>query len=623
MTDELTKTLLLEEVASRDAVAGALFASITGDVPLVQALLDTNALSAEMLARYLSRSEAPQLRQVVPLVEVVEKLPPGLCARLLALPVRRDAITGTIDVVVADATDPHPAREIAFHTGAPVRLVRATVAAIEDALHRLRTHSLPAPPTRADGTAPSTTFHADAHAALHARSAESAGPISGFTPGRPLGWGAPDAFTAAAMAADDERLYDSRPRGSVGPSSRTFRGNTLPPADPALRIPGSRVMLEALSAEALRPSRVPSSQRQAHVLPGLATAAASRPSVTPPWGTEVHAPAPVAAPPPSAANAGKSEPPRSGLGSEIPIPLTRRTFAAVSGGTQRPPPFVDPRDPLGEGYAVDAANFRQIVEVNERSRFIDATTQGTMADVPYANGSTRPVGESTSSASASFESTDGLSKGAANAIANTAPSNAPPPRASMNPGAGFAGVAIGAGSFIPGPPPLPAIGPFNAFAAQVALSDIGGILAALRAAGSRDEVLELVLTGARMVAHRVGIFVVKRGGYLGWACTAEFGERTSLQAILIPLESPSIFDEAVRDGIYLGPLRHDETHAALLHVMRGASRDVAAVPIRVSGKTAVVILADELGDTMLATRRLEELARAAGEAFARIVRMRR
>ena len=41
------------------------------------------------------------------------------------------------------------------------------------------------------------------------------------------------------------------------------------------------------------------------------------------------------------------------------------------------------------------------------------------------------------------------------------------------------------------------------------------------------------------------------------------------------------------------------------------------------GKTAVIVMADELGDTMLATRRLEELARAAGDAFARIVRMRR
>jgi hypothetical protein len=57
--------------------------------------------------------------------------------------------------------------------------------------------------------------------------------------------------------------------------------------------------------------------------------------------------------------------------------------------------------------------------------------------------------------------------------------------------------------------------------------------------------------------------------------------------------------------------------------MRGATRDVAAVPIRVVGKTAVIILADELGDTMIGTRRLEEIARSAGDAFARIVKTRR
>lgn len=591
VADELTKALLLEEVASRDAVGAALFASVTGDVPLVRALVDTNALSAPMLARYLARSAAPQLRQVVPLVEVIERLPAGLCARLLALPVRRDAITGTVDVVVADASDQHPAREIAFHIGAPVRLVRASVEVIEEALHRLRTHSLPPPPR-----APAGVSDSFGSASTEVRTAS---------------------YPLASVGPDDDRLYDSRPRGSVGPSSRTFRGNTLPPADPALRAPGSRsLMFDAVSTEALRPSRVPTSQRQAHVLPGLSQGSV-RPSVTPPWGTEVHA-QPVPAPP---APAAKSEPPRSGLGSEIPIPLTRRTFAAVSGGTQRPPPFIDPRDPLGEGYAVDAANFRQIVEVNERSRVYDGTTPTSATSEPRANG-THGSSESIRSSSNGAGVVDGLSKGAANAIANTPPTNAPPPRVSTNPGASTAGLSAAA-SFIPGPPPLPAVGPFNAFAAQVALSDIGGILAALRAAGSRDEVLELVLTGARMVAHRVGIFVVKRGGYLGWACTAEFGDRTSLQAILIPLESPSIFDEAVRDGLYLGPLHHDEAHAALLHVMRGASRDVAAVPIRVSGKTAVVVLADELGDTMLATRRLEELARAAGDAFARIVRMRR
>jgi len=505
VTDELTKALLLEEVASQDVIAEALLASVTGGLPFVQVLAESREVSVDVLARYLARAEAPFLRQVAPLVELVEELPPGLCATLLALPVRRDAITGTVDVVVVDAADPHPAKEIAFHLGAPVRLVRAPLAAIAEALRRLR--GSPAPPA----------------------------------------------------ARGEEHLYDSRPRSgalhAAAPGDNAvspFKGRTAPLPEPGLRITSSQAMLDALSSAALRPSRLPSSERQAHVMPS-ASYAQRRPSVTPPWGTEVGAPTPES-----------EAPSRSGLGSEIPIPLVRRTYTAVSGGTQRPPPLVDPTNSLGEGYAVDASHFRQIVERSERSRNV-ADHGGT-----------------------SFG-----------------------PRASPVP------------SFIPGPPPLPGAGVYNASVAQIPFADVGGILAALRAAGARDEVLELMLTGARMVARKVALFVVKRSGYLGWACTPEFGERASLQSILVPLESTSVFEQAVRDGLYLGPLCHDEVHAALLHVMHGASRDVAVVPIRVSGKTAVVMLADELGDTMLASRRLEELARAAGEAFARIVRMRR
>lgn len=519
MPDELTKALLLEEAASEGAIAEALFASVTGGVPLVQALVEARAVTPEVLGRYLARTEAPYLRQVVPLVELVERLPPGLCARLLAIPVRRDAITGTVDVVVADAGDPHPAKEIAFHLGAPVRLVRSSAATIEEALRRLRSRSLP-PSARPDARDIRDT-------------------------------------------RDDERLYDSRPRAA--PAVSPFKGGTLPPPAPSLKLGYSsgHAALDAMTSEALRPSRLPMSERQAHVVPTAPNAhSASSPQrrsqPTPPWGTPVHN-ATIAS--------SASEHPTSGLGSEIPIPLTRRTFSAVSGGTQRPPPLVNPADSaLGEGYAVDAGHFRQIVEVNERMRSADP--------------------------------------GAAD-------------------GAGQGGRPMPVHSFIPGPPPMPGGGTFGAYAPQMPIAEIGGILAALRAAGSRDEVLELVLTGARIVALKVALFVVKRGGYLGWACTPEFADRASLQSILVPLESPSVFDEAVRDGLYLGPIRHDDTHASLLHVMHGASRDVAVVPIRVSGKTAVVLMADELGDTMLATRRLEELSRAAGDAFARIVRMRR
>ena len=136
--DDLTKALLVEEVAAPRAVGEALFASVTGDVPLLQALVESGAADAETLGRYLARTEIPYLRQVVPVTELVARLPRGLCVRLLALPVRQDPITGTVDVAVCDPFDPHPPSGISFHLGAPVRVVRSSLAAIEEALRRVR-----------------------------------------------------------------------------------------------------------------------------------------------------------------------------------------------------------------------------------------------------------------------------------------------------------------------------------------------------------------------------------------------------------------------------------------------------------------------------------------------------
>jgi hypothetical protein len=54
--------------------------------------------------------------------------------------------------------------------------------------------------------------------------------------------------------------------------------------------------------------------------------------------------------------------------------------------------------------------------------------------------------------------------------------------------------------------------------------------------------------------------------------------------------------------------------------MHTATQDVAILAIRVGDRPAVLLVADELGDTLLATKRMEELARAAGEALLRILR---
>jgi hypothetical protein len=351
VTNELTRSLLLEEAAAPRAVGEALARSVNERVPLVTALLDARAASGEVMARHLARGAAPFLRQIAPALDVVDRLPPGLCERLLAVPVCADAITGTVDVVVADPADPHPAEEIAFHLGAPVCLLRAPLAAVQDALQRL------------------------------------------------------------------QRLR----------------------AAPAPRPP--------------------------------------------------------------------TEPPKSGYGSEIPIPLTRKTASPL----------------------------------------------------------------------ASLEAAQPL---------------------------------------IPGPPALPGT------RADVT-PDEGSILAALRTAASRDDVLDLLLEGARLIAPKVALFVVKKGAYVGWTGAPEIGGRSTLKDVVVPLDADSVFDRAVREELYVGALPDDEVHAPLLRALGSATREVAVVPVRVAGRTGVVIVGDELTDTTLGARRLEELARAAGDALARIVRARR
>lgn len=440
--DELIKALLREEVAAPRSVAEALLASVTGGIPLIQALLDVGAASPDLVERYFARADAPFLRQVVPALELVDRLPRDLCPRLLAIPVRQDAMTGTVDVAVVDPADPHPPAEIAFHLNAPTRIVRAPLSSIEDALRRLRMRC-----------------HEDDSV---------------------------DRFREAAAHAS----------GGSGPrrGGLVIETDSTPPQPP---------------------------------LPS--------PRLTPPWGSPVQ----------DLRGSPETEPPKSGSLSEIPIPLTRKTLG--------PPQLSYPRA-AEEGHESRTASLQAV------------TGRKIPSDVSSA---------------------------------------------------------LAVGVFIPGPPPVPGGGPFAAYAPQLPFPETGSDLAALRNAGTRDEILELVLTGARMVALKVAIFVVKKGAYRGWQATPEFAGRSALGSVVIALDASSIFDRSVREELYLGPVPHDDVHAPLHHVMRSPSRDVAAVPIRVSGKTAAIIVADELSDTMIGTRRLQELARAAGEAFGRVLRTRR
>ena len=137
MTFALARSLLLADAVTPAALAEALFLSATRGASLVRTLLAARAIDSLRLEQVLERGEAPYMRDIAPVASLVERLPPGLCDRLLAIPVRIDPRTGTVDVAVVDARDPHAAEEMAYWLKAPVRVVRTSTATMEAALVRI------------------------------------------------------------------------------------------------------------------------------------------------------------------------------------------------------------------------------------------------------------------------------------------------------------------------------------------------------------------------------------------------------------------------------------------------------------------------------------------------------
>src|SRR5262249_39819225 len=93
----------------------------------------------------------------------------------------------------------------------------------------------------------------------------------------------------------------------------------------------------------------------------------------------------------------------------------------------------------------------------------------------------------------------------------------------------------GVPSIIPGPPPITKRGPISG-AVSPSLTDVASTISALRVAYERDEILDLALMGARTVARKVALFVVKQRGLTGWTCSREFGNESLLQELTVPLD---------------------------------------------------------------------------------------
>jgi hypothetical protein len=172
--------------------------------------------------------------------------------------------------------------------------------------------------------------------------------------------------------------------------------------------------------------------------------------------------------------------------------------------------------------------------------------------------------------------------------------------------------------------PVTARGPYAENAPTAPFADVAGVLRAMREAPDRDHVVELLIEGLRPVARKVGIFVVKHGAFVGWACTPELADLDTLRALHVPLGAPTVLARALDAGApTLGRMDITGPNVTLSAAFRSAPGELAIAAIRIDGKPALVILVDDLGDTTFAMRRLEQLTRAASEALTRILLERR
>ncbi|NUO51235.1 MAG: hypothetical protein HOV80_20450 [Polyangiaceae bacterium] len=136
MTLDLARRLLASGAVTARDVEAALYLSVVRGVSLPRALVDRGVLGERALEEELSRKAGLPIRQVAPDPELVARLPRGLCRILGAVPLRTDA-SGIVDVAAVDSLDTHVASEFSFHLGVPVRLLRATMSGIEEAIRRL------------------------------------------------------------------------------------------------------------------------------------------------------------------------------------------------------------------------------------------------------------------------------------------------------------------------------------------------------------------------------------------------------------------------------------------------------------------------------------------------------
>jgi hypothetical protein len=147
------------------------------------------------------------------------------------------------------------------------------------------------------------------------------------------------------------------------------------------------------------------------------------------------------------------------------------------------------------------------------------------------------------------------------------------------------------------------------------------VLAALEAAETLEATISLLIRG--LAPAKTLVMAVRGGAYEGRSASLGLSAEAARKVRLLASE-PSVLETSVRSGLYLGALPLTPVHDSLRELF-GAESEVYVVPVSASGRPTLILLSElaALGLTVDATRRADDLAKAAGNALTRIVQNRK
>lgn len=643
MSTALAQRLIASGAVSAADAEAALLSSLARRVPFVRALIDTGAIAEAVLDQEIEQLGGIGLRQVSGMPELVNRLPPHFCRRMGVLPVRVDHGARVVEIAAADPLDAHLAAEVSFHLGVPVRVLRAPMSSIEDAIRRIELQAEAAAGRTRRATPPFP------HGA----------PESSNPPPPPLPAERPIPLVKKVKPAekppDTLRLYkQSIPPGEES-ADLDFAGGTRPPSDgappPSQPEPGAPLL-----ASLLPDSGSDSSPRTLRGMTPAPQDFGQVPAGVPfrPVGESTRLRELAQAMPPEALSRSVRESTRlrelaQALPSEAPSRAVRESTPRLRDLVQAPQAERLRDLPLAAGAdAAPTTTFEAPPEKVEGpvSAMVSADqVSGAGGEPPAVSFPSMPppsLADEPGLLAAEEEdwSTSAPLSPAPPSVAPVAPTPPPRPvrivRPSINiqipqppsersrrqrtiwdvPMGGDAAEDEGAEDDPHDPTPQPPA-PLPSRADRL---DVGPVLEVLRVAGSRDDVVTAGLRGLRTVGRRVAVFVVRRDGFHGWACNVELGDQQKLRNVSIAHDAPSLFATAVAAGSYFGPVPPNAVHAALLGVLEQPASDVAAAVVRAGGKPVMVLFADDLVDIKRRVLpRLDEIAGAVGAALSRLL----